>query len=113
MATDKRTCDQCGASLKGKRADAIFCSTRCRVAARRKAERFARDVFSAAQVNEIQEADEARRQRERRRGPPRAPHLKQERAKHLRDQDRRQAALNRFLQAEMDQLFAKLSRLGG
>lgn len=32
IEADERTCGVCGASIKGKRADAKFCSTKCRVA---------------------------------------------------------------------------------
>jgi hypothetical protein len=90
MATDKRTCDHCGASLKGKRADALFCSTRCRVAARRDAQRYVKQVGIAARLN--MEADE--QQRSRRRGPPRAPHLKRKHEKRDRTEARRRAAFD-------------------
>jgi len=97
MATDQRTCDVCGASLQGKRADAVFCSVRCRVKARRDADRLQQAMWAAAQAIAAKEKRDEARRRERRRGPPRAAFAVRERDKRERIEARERAALSRLL----------------
>ena len=81
----------------GKRTDAVFCSARCRVKARRDADRLQRAMWLAAQAIAAREKRDVARRRERYRGQSRATHAVRERDRRERIEAREQAALGRLM----------------